>query len=137
MAGKVQAFAAYDAKLTNDRWSWSAKTRSGEIILTFWDDDFSEGGRVYNTFDSPTLDKWVAALGNRERIKHLKWARDNCDGHLRAVILTAADAKAIPRRIANACARKDICMKLVQLNEATGEFSAERIACGPDTAAQS
>lgn len=61
--------------------------------------------------------------GNGERLENLKWARDHCDGLFRVVITVAKDEKAHPREIAE-CYPRDLLMRLVDLDEATGEFRA-------------
>ena len=94
--------------------------------MTFWKDqmNYSSQPISYSTFGSPTLAQWQDQLGNQERIDNLKWARDHCDGLMHVVIIEAVDKRAEPRRIARSFAHKRLLMKLVELNEETGEFRA-------------
>lgn len=129
MPGKVAAFAHYGAVLNNVQWSWSAKTPSEEVVLTFWQDLFNYKTKPvsYSVFDDPTINDRKNSHGNIERIENLKWARDNCSGRLRVVVVNAVDPKASPRKIKSAYPRDNIIMKLIELNEETGEFRAEML----------
>jgi hypothetical protein len=126
MSGLAEAFAAFGAKGKNPRWSWSAQTPAGKVVMTFWKDqmNYSTQPISYSTFGSPTLSKWQGRLGNQERIENLKHARDHCDGLMHAVIIEAVDQNAQPRTIARSFPHKRLYMKLTGLNEETGEFSA-------------
>jgi hypothetical protein len=130
MAGKAEAFSHFGVSAKNDRWSWSARSADGKtVVVTFWKDrfDYKTNPVSYSTFGLDTLPDWIDSLGNRERIENLKWARANCDGILRVVITEAIDVRASPRQIANAYPQERLLMKLVALNEATGEFSAVNV----------
>lgn len=127
MTGLAAAFKAYGAKGNNPRWSWSARTPDGKaVVMTFWKDliDYSSKPISYSTFGRSDLEQWKDQPGNRDRIDNLKWARDRCDGLMRVVIVIAKDEKAHPRQIAESFAQKRMIMKLMDLNEETGEFSA-------------
>jgi hypothetical protein len=126
MTGLAAAFQAYGARGKNPRWSWSARTPDGQIVMTFWNDQFRrEGSRlVYSTIGRSDLPEWQDLPGNRERIENLLWARDHCDGFLKVVVVIAEDPNASQRKIADSYPRRNLLMKLTDLNESTGEFSA-------------
>ena len=65
--------------------------------------------------------------GETERLENLKWARDNCDGRVRVVRMTARDEKANPRSIATCYPDDDLIMRVTALDEAKGTFRAESI----------
>ncbi len=122
-------FASFGAKGKNPRWSWSARSGDGTVVvITLWKDrlSFTNGDVVY---DDRGIDKgaWVDGPGNRERIENLIWAREKCDGYFRAVVTIAENVSAQPRRIADCYPQPRWNMKLVELNEATGEFRAVHI----------
>jgi hypothetical protein len=129
MTGLAEAFRAFGAEGKNPRWSWSARTPDGKVVMTFWKDQMNYSSKPisYSNFGSPTLAYWQDQLGNQERIDNLKHARDHCDGLMHVVIIEAADENAVPRRIARSFPHKRLCMKLTGLNEKTGEFSAVNV----------
>jgi hypothetical protein len=126
MSGLAEAFRAFGATPRNVRWSWSARTPDGRVIMTFWKDRFLPGSKPlsYSNFGSPTLAEWHDQLGNQERIENLKWAQDHCGGLMNVVIVVAEDESANPRHIADSYPRKNLIMKLTRLDDKTGEFSA-------------
>ena len=126
MTGLAEAFGVFGAKGKNPRWSWSARTPDGKVVMTFWKDqlNYRSDPISYSTFGSPTLSAWLDKPGNHERIENLKWARDHCDGLMHVVVIEAEDARAEPRRIAKSFPQTRLMMKLTELNETTGEFSA-------------
>lgn len=128
MSGKVAAFAEYGVTLTNDRWSWSGLVPK-EVVITLWDDeiDYNSAPVKYSSFGNHQLNHWKLSLGNKERIKNLKIARDQLDGRFRVVLVYPKTTHGYPREVKNAVARKDMIMKLKELNEKTGEFSAELV----------
>ena len=134
MPGQVAAYASFGATLTNERWSWSARSSDGQVVLTLWKDEFNYKTvpASYDVRGHPRLSEWTNRPGNRERIENLKWARDHTGGKFRVVIATAVDEGASPRKIANAFAQPKMVMRLVELNEATGEFLAELVIGGGD-----
>ena len=97
--------------------------------MTFWKDaiDYSSDPICYSTFDNPRLHIWKDKPGNRERIENLKWARDHCNGLMKVVIITAKDINVEPREIADCVVQRRMVMKLVDLNEETGEFRAVNV----------
>src|SRR6185295_15708127 len=102
MPGQVQAYAYFGATLKNERWSWSAIAPDGQVVLTLWKDEFNYKTRPwsYSVFGSPKLTKWKSRPGNRDRIEHLKYARDHSNGMFRVVIATAKRTTADVRQIA-------------------------------------
>ena len=127
MSGKVKAFKHFGVTLGNDRWSWSGRTEDGaKVVITVWTDEMNHGTKPpsCNFFGHLRLDQWTNLPGNRERIENLMWARDNCDGRLHVVMAKAKDANVVPREIDEAYPTK-IVMRLLKLDENTGEFSAE------------
>ena len=80
--------------------------------------------KVPSNYGSPTLGQWKEKLGNRERIENLQYARDHCGGLMQVVIIEAVDQNAQPREIARSFPHRRLIMKLVDLNDETGEFRA-------------
>ena len=126
MTGLAEAFRAFGAEGKNSRWSWSARTTDGRVVMTFWKDqlNYSSNPISYSNYGSPTLGQWKEKLGNRERIENLQYARDHCGGLMQVVIIEAVDPNAQPREIARSFPHRRLIMKLVDLNDETGEFRA-------------
>jgi len=97
--------------------------------MTFWKDalNYSVSPISYSTFGSPRLRTWKDKPGNRERIENLKWARDQCNGLMKVVIIEAKDVNADTREIADCIVQQRMVMKLVELDEQTGEFRAVNV----------
>ncbi len=128
MVGKVEAYAALGAELKNDRWAWSGHSADEtSVVVTLWDDKIRpvEGGIRYDIFDDPDLELWRTKRGNRERIRDLVLARDRCDGLFRVVVGRANAAGDAMLEGSLYEARPDLTMRLIDLDEKTGEFSAE------------
>ncbi len=130
MSGIVAAYAQYGAELKNPQWSWSAIAPDGEVILTLWQDEFDYSAKppCYDLFESPTLSLWSGRQGNKDRIEHLKHARDHREGRFRVVVAKALDPAADPRKIGEAFARPNMLMSLDALDERTGEFKASLLS---------
>jgi hypothetical protein len=127
MVGKVEAYAALGAALKNERWAWSGHGEDGAtVVVTLWADKLREvpGGVRYDLFDAPDLDAWRTKRGNRERIRDLQLARDRADGLFKVVIGRANEAGDAMTE-GSFYEPSDIVMRLIDLDEATGEFSAE------------
>ena len=128
MVGKVEAYAALGAALKNERWAWSGHGEDGTtVVVTLWADklrDVPGGGHRYDLFDAPDLDAWRTKRGNRERIRDLALARDRADGLFRVVIGRANEAGDAMLE-GSVYEPSDIVMRLIDLDESTGEFSAE------------
>jgi hypothetical protein len=122
----VEAFAHFNgAKCNNVRWSWSARDPSGcTVVLALWQHMFDYKSRpaTYSTFGQPDVEK----DGNKERIENLKWARDHCRGLFRVVIAVAKDKKAERWEAAIRYPAR-LIMRLVELDETSGEFRAEMV----------
>lgn len=121
------AFQHFGTVARNPRWAWSAVSPDLKTVaITLWEDEVAADGSI-DIFGSPTLHQWQSRPGNRDRIRNLKIARENCGGLFRVVWVRAQDIHAEPRHIADRYPDDDILMKLVNLDEQTGEFSAVRV----------
>ena len=128
MVGKIEAYAAFGAELKNERWAWSGHNADETIVVvTLWDDKIRrvEGGVRYDIVDDPDLETWRTKRGNRERIRDLVLARDRCEGLFRVVAGRANETGDAMLEGSLYEARPDLTMRLIDLDEKTGEFSAE------------
>ena len=78
---------------------------------------------VYDLFTAPTTGGWVERSENKLRIEHLKYARDRCEGIFDSIVITCKEgsvAQIVRREIGSK-------MRLVNLNERTGQCRAERV----------
>lgn len=122
------AFGHFGAVAKNPRWSWSARSADAKtVVLTWWTDETRyDGDRlIFDMVNHPRLDIWRGRKGNRDRIRNLKLARDNCDGLFRIVWCKARDTKADVREATERWPDNDLRMRLTFLDENTGEFRAE------------
>ena len=128
MVGLVEAFWAFEAR-GKTPYSWSARTADGRVVMTFWQDQFRGQPLSYSNFETPDLEKWQEQPRNRERFEDLLWPSSHWDGLVGVVIIQAVDVSKHPRSIKpnSANPRKDLLMKLGDLNEATGEFTAVNV----------
>ncbi len=122
------AFAHFDgARARNPRWAWSARSPDGRtVVVTLWKDQISDDGNAVIAHYGGETGK--LRLGNKDRVENLIWARERCDGLFRAVMIVAKDIKARPRSIAKCYPEKTLVMKLISLDEHTGEFRAESVS---------
>ena len=124
----MEAFAFFGAKCANQRWSWSARSPDGKtVVLTLWQDrlDPANGNLVYHEHvRAISTGEWIKRPGNRERLENLKWAKEHCDGLFRVVIAVAEDVEASPRAIKECFPHEKLVMKILELDENTGEFHA-------------
>ena len=123
---KERAFAHFGAKATNSRWGWSARSADGAtVVLTVWDDEFDpdKPGATIDMFGHKNRGRWSTALGNRDRIKNLTHARENCGGLFHIVVATAKDVNASPRSTLRIRPHPRV-MRLTKLDEVTGQFRA-------------
>jgi hypothetical protein len=97
------------------------------VSTTFWQDQFENAGSIYRSSTHVTDNKWVGSPGHTELIDNLKWARDHCGGELRIIIAIAKDTKASPRSIKECFPQEGLRMRIIELNDSTGDFVAERI----------
>lgn len=123
MASKTEAFSSFGAKLTNPQWSWSAKA-DDSVVLTLWADKFTWKDELAS-YDGSHEPGDEAALGNKERLRHLVWARDHCEGRIKVVMVKRAATTGTRRTIKEVYPRADLMMRLTELDERTGEFRAE------------
>jgi hypothetical protein len=126
MTGIVKAYASFGITLTNERWSWSGRTPDKNlVVLTIWRDeiDYKQKPPTFSNVGHPKLQLWKDRNGNKERIELLKWTRDHLDGTFGVVIANAKDVNADPREATEAYSTK-LKMRLGELNETTGEFTA-------------
>ena len=124
----ADCFNHFGVKKKNPRKSWSARSTDGNtVVLALWKDLLRiEGGRaIYDNFGHATKD-WAARTGNQERLADLKWASQHCGGLFRVVIIVAEDVNVEPREIAD-CYTHSMTMRIVELEESTGEFRAESV----------
>jgi hypothetical protein len=70
---------------------------------------------------------WQSRPGHNELIRNLAWARDHCDGEVRIIVAIPKDKQASPRSIRECFPRKDIRMRVKNLDELSGDFVLERI----------
>lgn len=129
MVGKVEAYAALGAALKNERWAWSGHSADETtVVVTLWADKLREvpgGGMRYDLFDAPDREDWRGKRGNRERIRDLVLARERCDGLFKVVVGRANETGDAMLEGSVYEARPDLTMRLIDLDETTGEFSAE------------
>ncbi len=128
MVGKIEAYASFGAELKNERWAWSGHSADETtVVVTLWQDKMRpvEGGIRYDIFDDPDLESWRTKRGNRERVRDLVLARDRCDGLFRVVVGRANDTGDAMLEGSLYEASPDLTMRLIDLDENTGEFSAE------------
>ena len=128
---KKSSFKHFNTFQANERWSWSAISEDKKVVvITLWKDQikFDDNRKpVWNTFDLPETQKndlWKQKKGNMERIKHLKYSFENLGGLFRVIITVAKDIHSFPREIKNCYPWEGIWMRLIELNEETGECRA-------------
>jgi hypothetical protein len=108
-------------------WSVSARSADGKtVVLALWDDilNYRADPITYDIFGREDLPE---VPGNRERTENLKWARVHCESLFRVVIAVAEDTQALPRVIARCHPHDRLVMRLVDLDEKTGEFLAVNV----------
>ncbi len=131
MVGKVEAYAALGAALKNERWAWSGRSADETtVVVTLWADKLREvpgGGFRYDLFEAPDLEAWRSKRGNRERIRDLALARQRCGGLFKVVIGRANEAGDAMLEGSVYEAAPQLTMRLIDLDETTGEFSAESV----------
>ncbi|HUC62581.1 MAG TPA: hypothetical protein VMF53_11555 [Alphaproteobacteria bacterium] len=123
---RSEAFAYFGASGKNPRWSWSARSADGKIVvLTMWQDEFrvSDGVATYRTGQSEEVD-WGGRAGNQERIENINSAVAHCDGKIRVVIACARDVDARVREIESCFPHEKLVMRITAFDVNTGEFSA-------------
>lgn len=120
----AEAFAVFGTYPDNPRWSWSAVSPDLKAVaVTIWENEVGVDGSI-DVFGNPSLADWTSKPGNRERIRNLKIAHDNCGDLFHVIWVTARDLNENPWTIAGRYPEEHFMMKLVELDEVTGEFSA-------------
>ena len=128
---KKSSFEHFGTVQKNPHWSWSAISEDMKLVaVTLWKDQIKyndKGKPEWNTFGLPmdqNNELWRWHYGNRERIKHLKYSLEKLNGLFRVVIAVAKDIHAFPRKGKDFYPWEGIWMKIVELNEETGECRA-------------
>lgn len=94
--------------------------------MTMWQDEIKhEGGKLI--YESRPRSKEKKRPGATERLENLIWARDHCDGLVRAVIAIAKDVTADPRQSVDWFPHDRLVMKIITLDDKTGAFRAENV----------
>ena len=115
----TEAFAQFNVKPKNVRWSWSGISPDGKtVVLTFWGKDFNAPQGVYT--GSCSVDH---RPGSREWVKCLRWAAEHCDGHFGVILAIAKDEKAEKRSIEK-CRPTTLRMKITNIDVEAGTFTA-------------
>ena len=126
----TEAFAHFGAKGANQRWSWSARSPDGKtVVITLWQHQLKVENKkaIYRAEKRESVENWENRNGNQERLENLKWAMKNCDGLFHVVIAIAEDVNAHPHRIKECFPKPNMMMRIIELNEETGEFQAESV----------
>lgn len=124
----MACFEEYGTIPRNIRWSWSGRSADGRTVaVTFWQDKFEDGGRLYRSAAHMPDDQWFGSPGHNELMDNLQHAKVHCGGELRIIIAIAKDKNASPRSIAECFPAKNMRMKLTHFDRATGDFVVERI----------
>jgi hypothetical protein len=127
---RTEAFGHFGVALTNTRWSWSGRTPNGKtVVLALWSDRFCPKTVPLQYKDhrfAPDQTR-INRAGNRERLDNLLWARDHCNGLFRVVMGKPKDRDSDPREVDDSWPKDNIVMRIISLNEHTGEFSAEMV----------
>jgi hypothetical protein len=124
------AFGFFGAIPVNRQWSWSARSPDGStVVLTWWKDQEArrDGKLVYDTRNDPNLAEWRNRHGNRDRTRNLAHARDHCGGLFRIVWAKARDPSERVRKTVERYPDETLQMRLIELDQQTGEFLAEEI----------
>lgn len=125
------AFAFFGTYPDNPRWSWSAVSPDSKTVaVTIWEHEVVDGSIDF--IGDPSLETWTSKPGNQERIRNLQIARDNCDALFHVIWVTARDLDENPWTIAGRYPEEHFMMKLIDLDEVTGAFSA--VLVGPASA---
>lgn len=137
MSTLSDAFAFFNTKLRNARLDLSTRSEADKmVVVALWRDRFDYSKRptvTYSLSRTGAPDEWLDQPGNRTRLEDLRWAREHCEGRFRVVVIEAANPLAEPRAVSSASPQQLMVMKLTELDEETGEFtaSAERVVLPP------
>jgi hypothetical protein len=97
--------------------------------MTLWRDEIGCHGDLL-TYESRAKIR-SKKPSSKERLANLRWARDNCDGLVRVVIVTAKDVKAERRSIADCFPVDQLVMRITHLDDETGAFRMESVTKYP------
>lgn len=125
-----KAFDHFKAKRANKRWSWSGlNMETKTVVLTLWEDEISDLNKLPVVYSNrgKNVHLWADKLGNKERIKYLKWARAHCNSQFKVIITIARDPKKRPKTIKKCYPAQNLVMRLTYFNEVTGDFCAESV----------
>ncbi|WP_394689916.1 hypothetical protein [Hoeflea sp.] len=123
-----QSFERLGTVPKNKRWSWSGRSADGKkVSVTLWQDLFQNGTMLYRSTATGTEEGWVGSNGHLELIENLVWARDHLDGEVSVIIAVAKDKTASPRSIAECFPQPNLIMRVIELDEYSGDFTLERI----------
>ena len=119
------AFAYFGAKPRNVQWSWSAKSDTGKIVVTLWQDQFTKGPDGILTYkrEATGANQGDARLGFHELMDNLSYAQANSQGVFNVIVAKAKDLAAHPRSIER-CFPSDMVMRLVAFDSIEGTFTA-------------
>ena len=124
------AFGYFGAVPANRQWSWSARSPDGRTVAINWWKDLEtrrNGKLVYDTRNMQNLAEWQWRHGNRDRIRNLVHARDHCNGLFRIVWVKTNDPDQRVRKTIERYPDETLQMRLIKLDEGTGEFLAEEV----------
>ncbi|MGP0058344.1 MAG: hypothetical protein ACLPID_03530 [Beijerinckiaceae bacterium] len=128
-----ECFEVYGTIPKNPGWSWSGRSADGKVVsATFWQDQFGDKGRIYRSQTLPGGYSGESSPGHKELLDNPAWSRENCGGEIRIIIAIAKDTSASPRAIKECFPAEKIRMRVTHLDEATGDFIAERVEVPKD-----
>ena len=59
---RKRCFDFYGVVPKNPRWSWSGRSPYGKVVaVTFWKDEFENGGRTYRLDPAKRKGKWIGS----------------------------------------------------------------------------
>lgn len=123
-----QSFDSLGTVPKNKRSSWSGRSSDGKkVSVTLWRDLFENGTMLYRSTASCSQEGWEGSSGHLELVENLAWARDNLDGKVSVIIAVAKDKNASPRSIQECFPQPNLIMRVVELDENSGDFALERI----------
>jgi hypothetical protein len=118
----TECYAHFGITVSDPRKAWSRQGNDGTVVVTLWSDLFKDTDRnKYSNFDT-FKPSGIERTENKNRMEHLKYARDKQAGIFQSIVVTPKDSsrtETVKREIGPP-------MRLTQLDEDTGEFSAER-----------
>ena len=107
----------------NVRTWWSDRAPDGQVVITLWTDHFDAEMVRFSILGRRDLPKWRDRQPNRHRAELLKSV--GVGGVFQSIIQRSADTTSHPRKTVERYIGP--LMRLTNLNETTGEFSAEEV----------